>query len=163
MQRAGVIAECKGSYLLVLGDEAGKWSLIKGHLEGGETERICAEREFMEEVGGRLEIPEDCGVWCHKGTTYFRISFPEMFAPKIMDTDEIRHARWFSERELAALDPAMCNIGLKGFLATLDLKTDDGFAVVTKRQRPRPGRQACRSFMSSGACKYGNSCRFKHC
>ena len=166
MQRAGVIAEStKGSikhYLLVLGDEAGKWSLIKGHLEDGEAPKECAEREFHEEVGQRCNIPEGTETWANNGTLYFRLTFPEMFEPQALDTDEIRQARWFSQLELCALDPAMCNIGLKGFIASLNVQPDDGFVSVVKKQKPKRGRQACKAFMAGG-CKFGDGCRFKHC
>ena len=166
MQRAGVITEFSKNnssyYLLVLGDEAGKWSLIKGHREEGETPKECAEREFLEEAGRRITLPDDTKTWSNRDTLYFHLLVPEMFSPQALDTEEIRQAKWFSHLELCALDPAMCNSGLKGFIASLDPLPDDGFVAVVKKQKPKRGRQACKAFMAGG-CKFGASCRFKHC
>tara|TARA_Y100000385_G_scaffold280908_1_gene332791 strand:- start:274 stop:774 length:501 start_codon:yes stop_codon:yes gene_type:complete len=165
MERAGVIAEINQDsmkyYLLVLGDEAGKWSLVKGHLEEGEGYKECAQREFYEEVGQRCQIPEGANVWIDNGTQYFYLIFPEMFEPTPIDIAEIRQAKWFSQLELCALDPAMCNSGLKRFITMINVQPDDGFVSVVKKEKPRRGRQACRSFMA-GECRFGAKCRYKH-
>ena len=165
MERAGVIAEVNQDsmkyYLLVLGDEAGKWSLVKGHLEEGEGYKECAQREFYEEVGQRCQIPEGADVWIDNGTQYFYLIFQEMFEPTPIDIAEIRQAKWFSQLELCALDPAMCNSGLKRFITMINVQPDDGFVSVVKKEKPRRGRQACRSFMA-GECRFGTKCRYKH-
>ena len=167
MQRAGVIAKftegLNSYYLLVLGDEAGKWSLIKGHLEDGEGPRECAKRELYEEAGINHDIPEDSETWTDNGTLYFYQTFPKMLDPRPIDTDEIRHVRWFSQIELCGLDPNICNIGLKAFIKRLKEPSDEGFVSVVKKQKPRRGRQACKAFMAGGKCRYGTQCRFKHC
>ena len=43
-------------YALLIKDPYGKWSLPKGHMEGGETLREAAEREVEEETGIRPEV-----------------------------------------------------------------------------------------------------------
>ena len=165
MRRAGIIAEVTQDsikyYLLVLGDEAGKWSLVKGHLEEGEGYKECAQREFYEEVGQKCNIPADANRWTEDKTQYFHLIFPEMFEPNPVDTDEVRQAKWFSQLELCALDPAMCNIGLKRFIALVNVQPDDGFVSVVKKQKPKRGRQACKTFMI-GECRFGAMCQFKH-
>jgi 8-oxo-dGTP diphosphatase len=47
-----------GVLLLLIHDQYGRWTLPKGHLEPGESEREAAEREVREETGISGELGE---------------------------------------------------------------------------------------------------------
>ncbi len=107
-RRAGFIILNKyGKVLLVFGRYANKWSFPKGHIELGETELACAERELREETGRTLEgNEEDLGVGTFSRTcTYFlrRTKEMDLSSSGKRDKREIKRIKWFNKEELLGL------------------------------------------------------------
>lgn len=89
----------------------GKWVVMGGHIEWGETMAAAAEREAMEEVGLKVKFARiiEVAEFVFDPNFHERKHFIAMQSecrvvgdqtPKI-DNDEIQEARWFALKEAA--------------------------------------------------------------
>ena len=74
---------------------AGLWEFPGGKLEKGETLQSCLEREIMEELGARIAINAEFGIYKH-AYTHFRVTL-HAFLCKALDepaAKEAQQMRW---------------------------------------------------------------------
>jgi|SaaInlV_165m_DNA_2_1040747.scaffolds.fasta_scaffold00065_52 8-oxo-dGTP pyrophosphatase MutT (NUDIX family) len=164
-ERAGILGKfkCKETntdfFLMVLGDEAGKWGFPKGHLEYSEDHLTCAQRECYEETGIDVKLNNQIG-FKTSTTIYFLHNFNEIITPNPQDLQEVRSVKWFSVRELLGTNLEMFNSDSRHFIK-MNLQNDDGFELVVNKKKPRPRQKICKYFIK-GVCNRGEDCKFKH-
>lgn len=103
---AVIIAITSGDYLLQVSTtygEKGRFSLVAGYVEAGETLESAVRREAMEEVGLSLERLEYLGnqPWGFSGALMFAFrAEADRHAPLTLQESEIAAARWIHRDEL---------------------------------------------------------------
>lgn len=119
---------------LVQGDEAGKWGLPKGHTEEGESLEVTAMRELYEETGVALDSVDPNNSWCCENCMLFAktLDQPVELVPR---DKEIRVAKWFSMKDLLALNPTIMNRGLRLYTSRFRNAQKDGFTTVQRKQK----------------------------
>jgi NAD+ diphosphatase len=103
---AVIIAITSGDYLLQVSTtygEKGRFSLVAGYVEAGETLENAVRREAMEEVGLTLSHIEYLGnqPWGFSGALMFAFhAQADRHAPLTLQESEIAAARWIHRDEL---------------------------------------------------------------
>lgn len=103
---AVIVAITCGDYLLQVSTtygEPGRFSLVAGYVEPGETLEHAVRREAMEEVGLTLSNVEYLGdqPWGFSGTLMFAFhATADKNAPLKLQENEIAAARWIHRRDL---------------------------------------------------------------
>ena len=105
------------TYLALVHDIFGHWTLTKGKLEGAETEEKCLAREAEEELGVRIDIKEKLGENAYstfhpekgkimKKVTYFLAQAPyqELTLEKKEEKGGLDDVRWFKLADILDLN-----------------------------------------------------------
>ncbi|MFQ6020727.1 MAG: NUDIX hydrolase [Candidatus Aenigmatarchaeota archaeon] len=111
----GIILNNKGQILLVKRStktEFGKWGLVGGWMEWGETVKEALKREVKEEIGVEIEVVKFVGKYYDakdRHPTKSSIGLPHICKivkgePK--PVSEVSEVRWFSSEEIKNLDMA---------------------------------------------------------
>lgn len=102
------------TYIALVHDIFGYWTLPKGHIEGGMSDEAGTAKEVEEEIGLPVEVQESIGVNEYiasdpeKGKIRKRVSYFVAHSPKqevnLKESGGLDDARWFPMMEVADLD-----------------------------------------------------------
>jgi len=92
----------------------GKWGLVAGCVEWGETAEEALKREAMEEVGVEIEVVRFVGRYYDaigRHPTKTMIALPHICRiisgePRVNQPEEVEEVRWFKPEEVGDLDMA---------------------------------------------------------
>jgi NAD+ diphosphatase len=100
-----IVAVVKGEELLLVrrrGMAAGRYSVVAGYVEAGETLEACLRREVMEEAGIRVDRIAYFGSQPWPYSSSLMVAFTAEYAGGVIRADgrEISHAGWFRAQSL---------------------------------------------------------------